>query len=383
MGALGCCKRPGRNVSSVQGLEAIEGAARAAALDASAWPELLSRICAIFDCKVAVLGFVDLSHQALVHVESHGLRLPNLPAWAEYRSRTWRHDRHARILSGIETASIYSDADYALADVDESDEYIRWLNQLGVLHHLSFAVRDGDLVASLGVHRSRADGPFSADERQKMASVAATVEHSLRVAVKQSVLALQTFWTGLTMSTARQLCLLDGCGRVLRATPAFFEAEGGTIFIRSADQQLSARHRESDVRLKKALADAARAGRERSYRLALASEGKARLLASVRPVSAPPSVRLYNQARVLVELYTTTETLDGSADLLRDVYGATAAEARVAIALARGDTLAEMADELGVSRETVRVHLKRLFQKTETNRQALLVRLVSMLSMGS
>jgi DNA-binding CsgD family transcriptional regulator len=59
--------------------------------------------------------------------------------------------------------------------------------------------------------------------------------------------------------------------------------------------------------------------------------------------------------------------------LLREVYGLTPAEARVAACLADGRSLREMADSFEVTLETVRSQLKRVFDKTGTRRQAGLV----------
>lgn len=383
MGVPGRLKRPGSFVPAVLGMQVIERAARAAALDPEAWSALLHHVSAAFSCRGVVLGFVDVNQRALVHVESAGLDLSDLTTWTEYRRNIWRHDKHAHLLTDVERTRVYSDADYGLAHVAASDEYIRWLDRLGVLHHLSFAVREGPLVGSLGVHRSRSDGPFSVDERQRMQSISGGVEHSLRISLKQSLLALQTFWDGLTTHANSELCLLDGCGRVLRTTSAFFGQPGGAIFTRAADHQLKAHRHDHDNRLRKALDAALCSGNAHTSYLALSNGSEERMLVKVKPVAATSAFRLHNQARALVELHANTVYLEQAAALLKEIYGTTAAEARVAIALARGDTIADISNDLGVSRETVRVHLKRLFSKTETNRQAQIVGLVSTLSMRS
>jgi len=61
---------------------------------------------------------------------------------------------------------------------------------------------------------------------------------------------------------------------------------------------------------------------------------------------------------------------------LRELLGLSAAEARVAMALVEGRTVRQAADSLGLSFFTVRAHLVRIFDKTGTNRQAELVRLI-------
>jgi DNA-binding CsgD family transcriptional regulator len=58
---------------------------------------------------------------------------------------------------------------------------------------------------------------------------------------------------------------------------------------------------------------------------------------------------------------------------LVDLYGLTAAEARVAAALVAGLTLADVARQLGMGITTARWHLRGVFQKTDTSRQPELV----------
>ena len=68
--------------------------------------------------------------------------------------------------------------------------------------------------------------------------------------------------------------------------------------------------------------------------------------------------------------------MTGTSAFLRSTYGCTAQESALADALAHGSTLAQTAVSLGISVHTARTHLKRVFRKTGTNRQAELVRLI-------
>lgn len=65
-----------------------------------------------------------------------------------------------------------------------------------------------------------------------------------------------------------------------------------------------------------------------------------------------------------------------AADVLEDLFGLTPAEAAVSIRILRHDGLKAVADSLGVTLSTVRIHLQRVFEKTETHRQSELVRLL-------
>ena len=61
---------------------------------------------------------------------------------------------------------------------------------------------------------------------------------------------------------------------------------------------------------------------------------------------------------------------------LRQLYGLSRAEARVVALLAQGYKLDATAESLGLVYETVRKHLKQVFDKTGCDRQAELVRLL-------
>jgi DNA-binding CsgD family transcriptional regulator len=58
------------------------------------------------------------------------------------------------------------------------------------------------------------------------------------------------------------------------------------------------------------------------------------------------------------------------------LYGLTGGELRVVLALVQGLGAKEAADMLGISESTVRTHLKHIFSKTDTARQADVVRLL-------
>ncbi len=62
---------------------------------------------------------------------------------------------------------------------------------------------------------------------------------------------------------------------------------------------------------------------------------------------------------------------------LRGHFGLTDAQAKLAIEIARGEGLKACTRRLGIAMSTGRSHLKQIFEKTETRRQAELVRLIS------
>ncbi|CAN5605220.1 hypothetical protein BH10ACI3_BH10ACI3_00100 [soil metagenome] len=78
----------------------------------------------------------------------------------------------------------------------------------------------------------------------------------------------------------------------------------------------------------------------------------------------------------LLFVYDPGQTVATSDELLTQMYHLTPTEAQLTSILANGKTLNEAAETLGVTKNTIRTHLKHIFSKTETNRQSDLVSLI-------
>lgn len=129
---------------------------------------------------------------------------------------------------------------------------------------------------------------------------------------------------------------------------------------------------------------------------ALAADGSAvrtgRSLTCVRPsgkrayvIHVLPSHRRnadepLRQPMAVVLIIDPEDEPEPAAALLRRLYHLTEAEAQVALHVMHGANLKQIADELSISWTTVRTHLQHVFDKTDTHRQAELVRLLLALS---
>lgn len=83
------------------------------------------------------------------------------------------------------------------------------------------------------------------------------------------------------------------------------------------------------------------------------------------------------QARLAAVFITDPDQeVSAEAQTFSGLYGLTPAEARLASSLVRGISPAQAAEALGLTINTVRTHLKRIFSKTETRRQSDLVRVL-------
>jgi DNA-binding CsgD family transcriptional regulator len=86
------------------------------------------------------------------------------------------------------------------------------------------------------------------------------------------------------------------------------------------------------------------------------------------------------QAKAIVLLIDSDKQSEPTEDILREGFGLTPAEIRIAISFARGRDLHEIANDQGLSIETVRKCFKAVLAKTNTSRQAELAMLLARLA---
>lgn len=82
------------------------------------------------------------------------------------------------------------------------------------------------------------------------------------------------------------------------------------------------------------------------------------------------------KARILILISDPEQKVRSNAELLKSLFDFTPAEALVALRLLDGQEISQIAKALRLSTHTVRNHLKRLFTKTNTNKQCELLHLL-------
>lgn len=114
---------------------------------------------------------------------------------------------------------------------------------------------------------------------------------------------------------------------------------------------------------------ASASGRPRAVRL---SEGERADMLLLPVDERPVTGRLTPVLRAYVHI--ERKPVSDGLETLIEMFRLTKSEARLALALAEGDTLAEASEKIGLTLQTARTYSKRIFQKTGTRRQAELVR---------
>lgn len=104
--------------------------------------------------------------------------------------------------------------------------------------------------------------------------------------------------------------------------------------------------------------------------------GKRALNVLVTPICSHASLCLQPGAAAIVLVSDPEAVEEAREDVLVRLFQFSRAEAGVAARLAHGKNVRDISEELHVSRNTLRTHLKRILEKTDTRRQAELVRLL-------
>lgn len=101
------------------------------------------------------------------------------------------------------------------------------------------------------------------------------------------------------------------------------------------------------------------------------------LMILVTPARADRYAAQFNARSALVCVIDPDRELTTTAGVLRDLFGLSPAETRVALWIYKGATARETARELGLSFTTVRSHVAHILKKTQTGRLTELVRLLA------
>lgn len=270
------------------------------------------------------------------------------------------------------------------SELERTEFYCDFLRPQSIFYATGGVVaHENGMAAIFGVQRDRSDGPFDDTIELWLDRLAPHIRRSLHIGrrleasdrVAGSALDAFATWTDAVL-------IADGDGRILFANAA-------------AERLMTASPLARRGRLTNSAAAPVRALVEMIAAAASCAGGKSaddvpgscvlpingRMLAvTVSPFRLQGRVPGTTQAAALVTM--RVPAAGGAMQALARRYGLTAAEARLWRELLAGQALKTIAGESNVSVETLRIHLKHLFQKTGVHRQAELMRL-GLLSTGA
>lgn len=175
------------------------------------------------------------------------------------------------------------------------------------------------------------------------------------------------------------IVLLDEQGKLVHSNSAAHEMVAESDFIHACADGVRSPDPLSHRALQQAICEARKAaisGKEKVVGIMLQRAQHAGAVSVL--ICALPRDEARESGHPAVALFISAPDLRKrvSEPLLMDLFGLTPTEARVAGALANNSRTADVAAELGVSHTTIAFHMRNLFQKTGTNRQADLIALI-------
>ncbi len=264
-----------------------------------------------------------------------------------------------------------------------SDFYHQWLAPQGLFHSLLFVLlRRGESHIVCSAFRGESDGRFEDDMTNFFGRESAHLSRALKI---HGIMSRTTTERDAALAALDQIpicvIIVDDAGMVLDSNHVANEVlalRDGLMVDRSG---LKGDTREATLGLHQLIATAINHDRQvdpEATDTILLNRPSGRPSLAVTVGRLPLASRFLGTDRRAAAIYITDPQtpFDLDSAKLRRLYKLTPAEARLAAHMAQGSRLEDAAADLGVSLNTVRTHLKRIFSKTGTDRQAELVRLI-------
>jgi len=296
------------------------------------------------------------------------------------------HPANPRMRRGLELTEagwlgLITDRDMFGEDGLPASDYSAFLEQhgFGWVAGMVLARAGHDLVVPVSIERRLEEGPFTPGEVLTLNRLMAQLRPAAALAVRIGFAGARSFADGVA-AIGEDAVLIGDLGNVLYSTPGFERHLGCAFDIRSG--RLVAADRDGDARLGALIGRATESGPVASRigrGFVLQRPEALPLFVRVVPISGAAH-DVFNLARAVVIVTDPERGGSRTFHILIETFGLSAAEARLARRIGRGETLRDIASAERMSVETMRTRLKSVFGKTGTHRQAELALLVASMS---
>lgn len=272
-------------------------------------------------------------------------------------------------------------ADELIAPYRGTEFYNGWLHPNDIEDAMFVRITDGPMPTCFLIHSGRTRTPMhSSDTDRALAALVPHLQQALSMQRRMGALADKARDAATALDAIDHGVIIIGAdslvAEVNRAAKALVDSRDG-ISLRASCFRLD--DASADRALQRSVMSALGTGGAVPTGNTLTVErpsGKRPLVIQVMPLYQPVSLDERSRPRALITITDPDRGRASPASSLLRHYSLTRAEAEVAERIGRGGSPRQIADELCVSVDTVRTHLRHVFQKTNTHRQAELVRLL-------
>jgi DNA-binding CsgD family transcriptional regulator len=361
--------------------KAVDGLYAAATGDGS-WENALDHVLAatgfdgaamyVYDRRLAT---IDGSTQKLVRGLWHRL---DTSGQADYENHYFRID--PRVKHFMETPNARVLYDYLHTPEDEIDrsEYYAWYQrQQGTRYYLGGTTPTGlSHLCAITLHRRPALGHADADEIARFQRLMDHIDRAVAVDHRLGLAGAGQMADDLIERNPTGIALLDAHGEVLLLNAAARRIVANADAVVLDGRTLRALRAGDRDRLSSVIANALHNGPADGLLRLARRTARRDYVVIATPMPARAGLFAASSPAVCLLISDPDEARQVPGATLQRLYGLTAAETRLALRLAIGETLDEAAQSLGIAVTTVRFHLAALFRKTESRRQSDLVRLL-------
>ena len=312
----------------------------------------------------------------LQYMQRYRLTDPRLPMMAAKPPGSWWHCHEELPQALVDTLPVYQEL---LLPYDR-----RYVSS-------TLMVDTDEATILFSLHTGKAEGPLSAEAVAFLDQLLPHLRRAFRIGLRNFVYSTQALVGHLLVNKLRQPVILaspegevvhtnQAAGELLRST-SLVRIEGGQLRLPQPHlQELMRRCKELEQSLKAVERGDAAAGAQASdFRsLQISAQGDHETVYAFFTVLSPQGVMGSFGLRPVVMLlfYHPASAPPIDTSLLYAVFGLTPAEARIATQLAEGLSLKQIAEAQGTQHDTVRKQLRSIYEKTSTNRQPELIRLL-------
>jgi DNA-binding CsgD family transcriptional regulator len=264
-----------------------------------------------------------------------------------------------------------------------SEFYKNFLEPVGVLHILGADINTSDGVqCRIRISRGPEHPPFTQADKDLLALFVSHLERSVQLHVRLNRYESErNLYAGAVDQMAVGTIILDEDGKVLQTNQVAEQLLKDKDGLKRVDDGLQVGNPRDNQEFRRLVKQALLAQRSHNPSVVEAlrvqrPSGRADLGIIVR--SVPLSEWNEGKQCPSVAIFISDPEQQSSApqEIVRALFDFTPAETQLAMLLANGLTLDEASEELGISRNTARAHLRSTFSKTGVTRQTMLVRLI-------
>lgn len=353
-------------------------AIHAAAVDAAQWPVALAQLRADLDASVVTIGRHEFANgaDAALYESPDDLHFSRDIATFSARNPWYLSSDDyvaGRVISGEDIVSI--------RDLKRTDFYRGFLQPRGLLHRLCGVVAQrGSGAYLLSAYRREERGPFGAADKNELQWLLGHVTLSLEAQWRwQEADDMAHALLALSDHDEHPMLLVTAQSEVVYRNPAAARLLDGGAGLRLAGACVQASSPADQRVLREAVVQAAQGDPALTaphvVALAHASASSPMVVVVRATGSVFSSSAGERRGLAMVTVRGGLTAHDPATCAFAQEYQLTAAQAKVSALVFAGQPLAAIAHTLGVSENTVRSHLRLVFQKTDTHSQMDLVHL--------